>query len=159
MGGQPAPPEASVRRPVAVTILAALRLLTAAAYAIVAVALLTDRTAALETLLGPGAVEETPVGRFLEAGATLTVIGLAIASFIAGILLLRMQQLGWTLTMLLAGVSLASSILLWWAEGLVNSLSLTTEVVTVFYLNQRQVREAFGITRRRLPRVARASPG
>ena len=79
-----------------------------------------------------------------------------MAELAAGILLLRMRQLGWTLTMLLAGLGLASSIYLWWAQGTTLTIPVMVQVVTVFYLNQRQVRVAFGISRHRGGRHARA---
>jgi ABC-type multidrug transport system fused ATPase/permease subunit len=148
-------PDVAVRRPAVVTILAVIRILTAVAYAVVAIALLTDSSATLQAILGPRATGPGSVARLLDATATLSAASLAVASLIAGILLLRMRQIGWTLTMLLAGISLASSIALWWVDGLVNSIALVNEVVTVFYLNQRQVREAFGITRRRPGRARR----
>ncbi len=61
------------------------------------------------------------------------------------VLLLRMRRLGWTITMLLAGTSLSAQIYLWWSGQSVTSIWLLVNVLTVFYLNQRQVREAFGI--------------
>jgi ABC-type multidrug transport system fused ATPase/permease subunit len=148
-------PDGAVRRPAVVTILAVIRIFTAIAYAAVAIALLTDSSATLQAILGPRATGSGSLARLLDATATLSATSLALASLIAGILLLRMRQIGWTLTMLLAGISLASSIVLWWVDGLVNSIALANEVVTVFYLNQRQVREAFGITRRRPGRARR----
>ena len=148
-------PDVAVRRPAVVTILAVIRILTAVAYAVVAIALLTDSSATLQAILGARATGPGLAARLLDSTATLGAASLAVASLVAGILLLRMRQIGWTLTMLLAGISLAASILLWWADGLVNSLAFASEVVTVFYLNQRQVREVFGITRPRPGRTRR----
>jgi hypothetical protein len=145
--------DVAVRRPAVVTILAVIRILTAIAYAVVTIALLTDSSATLQAILGPRATGPGSVARLLDATATLSAAALAVASLTAGVLLFRMRQIGWTLTMLLAGISLASSIVLWWTDGLVNSIAFVSEVVTVFYLNQRQVREAFGITRRGLGRA------
>jgi len=142
-------PEKRVRRPIPVTILAILRLLTAAAYGLIVVALLVDRPSTLAVWFGFQRLAQGSLGPVAE---TLLIAGLAflaIASFVAGIWLLRMRQVGWTLTMLLAGFSLATQILFWWNQGAVNSISLAAEVVTVFYLNQRTVREVFGITRPR----------
>jgi ABC-type multidrug transport system fused ATPase/permease subunit len=150
-------PDVGVRRPAVVTILAAIRILTAIAYGVVAIALVTDSSATLQAILGPRATGPGSVARLLEGSATLAAASLSVASLIAGILLFRMRQIGWTLTMVLSGISLASSIVLWWVDGLVNTIALVNEVVTVFYLNQRQVREVFGITRRR-PGQARRSP-
>lgn len=138
-----------VRRPVPVTILAILRLLTAAAYGLIVAALLVDRPSTLAVWFGFQRLAQGSLGPVAE---TVLIIGigiLAAASLVAGLWLLRMRQIGWTLTMLLAGFSLATQILFWWNQGAVNAISLATEVVTVFYLNQRTVRVAFGITRPR----------
>jgi hypothetical protein len=59
-----------------------------------------------------------------------------------------MRQLGWTITMLLTGLGLASSLYVWFANGTTLEIWVAVQVVTVFYLNQRQVREAFGISHR-----------
>ena len=92
---------------------------------------------------------DRPVGDLAVATITILVGALGVAGLAAGILLLRMRQLGWTLTMLLAGAGLASSIYLWWTQGTTLAIPVMVQVVTVFYLNQRQVREAFGISHRR----------
>jgi hypothetical protein len=85
----------------------------------------------------------------LVVALTLVLLGgLTVSALAAGILLLRMRQLGWTITMLLAGLGLASSLYLWWAEGTTVAPWALVEIATVFYLNQRQVRVAFRIDRR-----------
>jgi hypothetical protein len=50
--------------------------------------------------------------------------------------------------MLLAGLGLATSIWFWWSEGAGLTAWLVIQVATVFYLNQRQTRQAFGISGR-----------
>ena len=138
------------RRPAAVTILAIVQLLSAAAIGLIVVGLLASGPAMLEALTGDGAGAGVgPVGDMAVATITILVGALGVAGAAAGILLLRMRQLGWTLTMLLAGLGLASSIYLWWAQGTTLTIPVMVQVVTVFYLNQRQVRVAFGISRRR----------
>jgi hypothetical protein len=132
-----------------VTILAVLQLLSAAAFGLVFGALLAAGPAVIEIITGEqGAGTGDSLG--LEAWVITVLVGaLAVAALAAGILLLRMRQLGWTLTMLLTGLGLAATIYIWWAQGTTITIWAMVEVLTVFYLNQRQVRVAFGISRRR----------
>ncbi len=131
------------RRPAAVTILAAIQVLTALMLAMIAAALLLDPAAMLPIVGGiavPGdalVVEAAVVGAVFAAMAVLEVV--------AAVALLRLRRLGWTLTMLLAGASLASSIATWWFTGEVPTVSMLLGVATVLYLNQRQVRAAFDL--------------
>jgi hypothetical protein len=140
-----AAPRAStrVRRPAIVTILAILQLLNAAAYGAILVALLAAGPDSLAALVGGGLVGEVEM-----VTVVVVVGGFAIACFAAGILLLRMRQLGWTITMLLSGIGLASSIAIWWTQATTTPILLFIQVASVFYLNQRKVREAFGISGR-----------
>jgi hypothetical protein len=153
-GSTPAPAVATLRapararRPAVVTILAILQLLTAAAYGLILAALIAAGPDTLALLLDDEAAEGGLLGELEVATAVVGVGGLAMATLAAGVLLLRMRQLGWTITMLLAGLGLMSSIFIWWTEGTTIAAWLFVQVVTVFYLNQRQVREAFGISRR-----------
>jgi hypothetical protein len=150
-GSAPLDPAAAApraRRPAVVTILAILQLLTAAAYGLILAALIAAGPDTLALLLEDEAAEGGLLGELEVATAVVGVGGLAMATLVAGVLLLRMRQLGWTITMLLAGLGLISSIFIWWTEGTTISAWLFVQVVTVFYLNQRQVREAFGISRR-----------
>jgi hypothetical protein len=148
-GGVVAPPQgaARVRRPAVVTILAILQLLSAAVYGLILAILLLDGPEVLNAL-APGASNGTSVIDLEIATLVVVVGGFCVAALAAGILLLRMRQLGWTITMLLAGLSLGVSIYVWWTDGTALSIWLLVQIVTVFYLNQRQVREAFGISRR-----------
>ena len=148
-GGVVAPPQraARVRRPAVVTILAILQLLSAAVYGLILAILLLDGPEVLNAL-APGASNGTSVIDLEIATLVVVVGGFCVAALAAGILLLRMRQLGWTITMLLAGLGLASSIFLWWTQGATLAVPVMVQVLTVFYLNQRQVRVAFGISRR-----------
>ena len=148
-GGVVAPSQGAtrVRRPAAVTILAVVQLLSAAGYGLILAILLVDGPAVLDALAS-GASDGTALLDLEVAALVVIVGGFCVAALAAGILLLRMRQLGWTITMLLAGLSLGTSIYLWWTDGTALSIWLLVQVVTVFYLNQRQVREAFGISRR-----------
>jgi len=147
-GGVVARPQgaARARRPAVVTILAFLQLLAAAVYGLMLAILVLDGPEVLNAL-APGASEGTSAINLEIATLVVIVGGFFVAALAAGILLLRMRQLGWTITMLLAGLSLGTSIFIWWIEGTALSIWLLVQIVTVFYLNQRQVREAFGISR------------
>ena len=139
----------SGRRPAAVTILAILQLLSAAGYGLIVAVLLMDGAAVVDQLAGNAGADGGPI-RDLEVMTVTALVGVfCVASLAAGLLLLRMRQLGWTITMLLTGLGLASSIYFWWAQGTTVAIWVIVQVVTVFYLNQRQVRVAFGISRRR----------
>jgi hypothetical protein len=135
------------RRPVGVTILAILQLLGFFTYGLTFAALLVDGPATIDGLIGSssaGGVSRDAVA----TGLTVLTGVLCVASLAAGVFLLRMRQLGWTITMALTGLNLALTIYLWWAEGTTLAIWVIVQVVTVFYLNQLQVRQAFGITRR-----------
>lgn len=141
---QPVIRHGRVRRPTVVTILAGLELFNAAGYVVALLALVgvtvfswnQGLTGALAGLEGD-----------IASGTVLLVIlaVLFVAALSAGILLIRMRQAGWTITMLLTGLGLAAQIYLFVTGRDVLTVWLTINVVTVFYLNQRQVREAFGI--------------
>jgi hypothetical protein len=136
------------RRPPAVTILAAIQLLEALAYGLLFLAVLLDASAARDALAALGGTVTGGLAAAELAALRAITGGLFVAAAAGGILLLRMRQLGWTLTMLLTGIGLASSIYSWVTQGNVFSIWLLAQVVTVFYLNQRQVRHSFGITGR-----------
>jgi hypothetical protein len=128
------------RRPVPVTILAALQLLTALLLGVSAVGLAVDAAFA-SAMLG-----EAGAAAGLEAATLAVIIGIVAAlELVAAVALLRLSRLGWTLTMLLAGVSLATQVLTFWSTGEVLTLSMLLGVATVLYLNQRPVRVAFGL--------------
>lgn len=136
------------RRPPAVTILAILQLVTAAAYGLIFGGMVVGGPPMLDAVAGRLLVAEDLIAEF-RTGFVLLVLGvLVVACLAAGVLLLRMRRLGWTITMLIAGLGLATSVYLWWFEGTRLEFWLLVQIVTVFYLNQRQVRHAFGIAGR-----------
>jgi Fe2+ transport system protein B len=138
------------RRPPAVTILAVLQLITAAAYGLIVIGMVVGGPPAVAEVAGRVLVAESLIGE-LRMGFVLLVLGiLFVACLAAGVLLLRMRRLGWTITMLIAGLGLATSVYLWWFQGTRLEFWLVVQIVTVFYLNQRQVRHAFGISGGRL---------
>ena len=131
------------RRPVPVTILAAIQLVTALLLGVTAVGLAVDLTSA-SAILGDAVGTGEAAG--LEAATLAVIVGIMAAlELVAAVALLRLSRLGWTLTMLLTGVSLATQILTFWSTGEVLTLSMLLSVATVLYLNQRPVRVAFGL--------------
>jgi hypothetical protein len=138
LSGRPRP-----KRPMPVTILAGFELLSSIVYG--AFILLFTQGDAFSL----SAVMQFDVDSENEARIPVLLIGMLIVFFVGAassmVLLLRMRRLGWTITMLLAGTSLSAQIFLWWSGQSVTSIWLLVNVLTVFYLNQRQVREAFGI--------------
>lgn len=138
------PPRPRVKRPAMVTILAGLELFNAFGYFFTLLALgeiytqlgIVDLNGQIDLLAA------LPIEGWMVVALLAT---LSFAALAAGVLLLRMRQLGWTLTMLLTGMGLALEIYLYWAGGEVLAFWLLIYVLTVFYLNQRQVRVAFGI--------------
>ena len=140
---------ASTSRPAPVTVLAIIRIVTGLAYGAIALSIANDRTGTLAFIVassrfGEGLMAELPTVMIVATFAFLAAVSLA-----AAVLLLRTQRLGWTLTMLISGLTLVVFIWVWWTQGSTSSIVLLVEVVSVFYLNQRRVKETFGIIRRR----------
>ena len=70
--------------------------------------------------------------------------GMLIVSVLAIIGLLQRLEWGWTLAIVTAGVSLALNIG-WWVADEEHYVFMAANAIIVFYLNQRDVREAFGV--------------
>lgn len=132
------------RRPAPVTILAVIQAIGATSYVASIAAIDGVRFEALQELAARGITIATDdaITTTLFAGMLLAM---AVIGYAAAILLFRMQRLGWTVTMLLAGWSLASQIYLYVTSGDLSPTIMLLQVVIVLYLNQRQVRAAFGI--------------
>ena len=134
------------RRPPTVTILAGIQLFSAAGYGISLATILTGGLGELNAAM-QGNFQNLDTATVAET-ILIAVFGvLFVTTLAAGVLLLRMRQLGWTITMLSTGFSLLSQIYYYWSGQAVVAIWLAVNVLTVFYLNQRQVREAFGIGR------------
>jgi len=92
----------------------------------------------------------SPIPEF-EQGSVVEVIGqfglisLLIVSVLSIIGLLRLQSWGWTLAIVTAGVVLALNIG-WWAGGEPRYLSMAVNTIVVFYLSQRDLRAAYGVS-------------
>ena len=160
---QTAPPlvpiETPARRPAPVTILAFIQLVIAVGYGVLTVALIRDPSGALEAISGSTRLGHGPIAQLPTPLLVGIAAGLCIASLAGAILLFRVRRLGWTITMLLAGLSLAVSIYVWWTQSATSSFTLLVEVIVVFYLNQRPVKETFGIIRRPPDESLRATGG
>ncbi len=148
----PAPPGATAAtrpgpRPTPVTILAAIQILSALLLGLVAAALVIDPETSLPAFEIPGVGSgDSGTTVVLEAATLAVVLGVVAGlELLSAVMLLRVRRLGWTLTMLLAGASLASQIFAWWSTGEVLAASMLLNVVTVLYLNQGQVRAAFDL--------------
>jgi len=130
------------RRPVAVTILAAIQVVLGVLNLAVAIALTADPALAREL----GVLIDRSAFAIVEGTTLVLVVGIVgILELTSAALLLRLRQSGWTLAMLLAGASLTIQIVQYFANGSLTSLALLLNVVSVLYLNQSQVREAFGL--------------
>ena len=86
---------------------------------------------------------------------TLIVIfaTLFVLTFVEAVLLLLLKRIGWIITMLVVGFSLC--LLLWstWQGAETDGLSMLLYALTALYLNQSEVRRAFGVGGGRLDRT------
>jgi hypothetical protein len=138
------PTPAKRGRPAPVTILAGMQAIGAIGYG-VSLLLLTQGD--VVSLISASQADLHPDQASLLSPVMLfpVIATLFIAALSSCVLLLRMRRLGWTITMLLTGFGLSTQIYLYWSGGDTVFIWLLINVLTVFYLNQRQVREAFGI--------------
>jgi hypothetical protein len=140
----PAAPITVRRRPTPVTILAVIQAIGATGYLLSVATLAGAELDILQSLAERGL---RIINTTTLASTTLVtaLVAMAIVGYTAAILLFRMRRLGWTLTMLLTGWSLASQIYLYVTGGDLVPAIMAVPVITALYLNQRQVRAAFGI--------------
>ena len=82
--------------------------------------------------------------REVPAASALLIV-LAITLVVSAFLLLAGRRIGWLIAMVLTGVSVAVDIVTFLA-GSGSELWMFLNVVTVFYLNQRDIRELVGVT-------------
>jgi hypothetical protein len=134
------------RRPAPVTILAVIQLLSGVGYVLTLAVLLGVSGVSLDPMkLNSIALLEEDLAASAISISMVSVLG--VVAFASSLLLFRMKRLGWTLTMLVTGLSLSSQIFIYYTEGTLVPMLMITSVVTVLYLNQREVRTAFGIGR------------
>jgi len=84
------------------------------------------------------ALRDTPIAAGL-------VIALAVALGVAGLGLLGRRRWGWLVAMIMTGLFLAADIYAF-GEGMANHLWMALSVITVFYLNQAEVRAIVGVS-------------
>jgi heme/copper-type cytochrome/quinol oxidase subunit 3 len=136
-----APAERSMSRPrlpFAVYILAALM-------AFKGVLLLAVPVALMSTSLGL----DDPLATLLRQSAGIFVVlgGLGIAMIASSAALVLRRRTGWLLAMVLTGVFVAGDIY-GYLNGTASHPWMLLNIVTVFYLNQRDVRDAVGASTR-----------
>ncbi len=125
------------RRPFTLIILAALLLLKAVLVFAVVAGTLADETGPLaSTLRIPGLTDQIRAA----PGAGLVLILIAAILVASAVGLLLDQRAGWLLAMVTTGLFIAMDIVGFF-DGNVNHLWMVLNIVTVFYLNQRDVRE------------------
>ena len=129
-------------RPVPVTILAFIQIVLGILNLAVAIALVAEA----DELVDLGVLIDRSAYSFVE-GTTLILIFIVVGTLelVSAALLLRVRRTGWPLAMLLSGASLTIQIVQYFANGSLTTLALLLNVVSVLYLNQRGVREAFGL--------------
>lgn len=149
MATLPAPTRAARRRPFGVLVICGLLVVESAILALGAVGLLLSA--------GPTEIVSIPVRAFgidvvlrsdAETAARLMAAGLiALIAFtlLQVALLFALRRLGWVLTMLLAGTSLFIELCSVWRGAPTNEISLLLHALVALYLNQSDVRRAFGI--------------
>jgi putative copper export protein len=124
-------------------------------FTLVVLALLLLAKAALLVLLATGVSMSTQdqlrqvIGRDLVAllvtipGAGAWILALAALLLVSAIGLMARRRFGWLLAMVITGVFLASDIS-GFGTGTTNHAWMLLNIVTVFYLNQRDAREVVG---------------
>jgi putative copper export protein len=76
-------------------------------------------------------------------GASGWILGLAVLLIVSAIGLMARRRVGWLLAMVITGVFVASDIS-GFTSGTTNHVWMLLNIVTVFYLNQSDVREVVG---------------
>jgi hypothetical protein len=129
-------------RPITLYVLAGLMVLKA-----VLVMLVLGGSFALEDGRIGQALRMPSVAQFIREtpGATALLFLLAATLLVAALLLLADRRIGWLLAMVITGVSVAIDIVSFLA-GSGSEVWMLLNVVTVFYLNQRDIRERVGAT-------------
>ena len=87
----------------------------------------------------------TSAGTPLDLVAKAAMLGILVLSLLSIVGLLQRRTWGWTLAIVTAGLVLALNIG-WWASGEARYLSMAVNTIVVFYLSQRDLRAAYGVT-------------
>jgi hypothetical protein len=126
------------RRPTTITILTGLLLAKAVVSAALAVGWAIGEAPFISTLGLPSLL----AGAGDSATVTALLFAIAAVLVVAAIGLFGGRRFGWLLAMVTTGVFIAADIVTFGA-GAVHHVWMLLNIVTVFYLNQRDVREAF----------------
>jgi len=100
-----------------------------------------EGNAVIDWLRAASPLPEFRPGSDLEIVARILLAGLLIASVLVVIGLLARRRWAWVLAIVSSGVILAID-LGWWYGGDARYISMLFNVIAVFYLNQRDVRQA-----------------
>jgi hypothetical protein len=130
------------RRPFTLIALASLMLLKAALLLGVAAGVTMDGTGEIVRLLRLEGFAEVIRTEPAAVGLTLVVAGLLT---LAALGVLALRRTGWLLAMVLTGVFVGIDIFGFLGGG-ANHLWMALNIITVFYLNQRDVRGVVGAT-------------
>ena len=131
---------AAHRRPFTLIVLAGLMFLKAGLIGAAVVRALVEEGVASGSVRVPGVgveVRETPAAGVI----LLAIAGILVVSALG---LLGNRRAGWLLAMVTTGVFLAVDIV-GFVNGSANHVWMVLNIITVFYLNQRDVREGVGV--------------
>ena len=143
------PARAARRRPFGVLVICGLLLFESVIFVLAIAALLLEQGG---TELVPISIKVFGLDVALQTDATtatrlMTAALIALTAFtlLQVVLLLMLRRIGWVLTMLLVGSSLFLQLYSIWLGAPTNELSLLIDAVVALYLNQSDVRRAFGV--------------
>ena len=142
------------RRPFGVLVICGLLIFQAGTLSLAVVALLAETvgSATGEVTVRFLGVDLTFVGdeTSLQRLAVAVLGSLAAVTLVQLVLLLALKRVGWVITMLLVGVSLLQQLVSIWQGEPTNPLALFLDAITALYLNQSEVRRAFGVSAGRI---------
>ncbi|HEY3336744.1 MAG TPA: hypothetical protein VGK16_16060 [Candidatus Limnocylindrales bacterium] len=146
-------PEPGRRRPFALLILIGLMLFKG-----VLIVVMVLGAVALSDLGLVRALRIEPIALAVRGSTAAVVLLFVLAAtlFVSAIALLAYRRSGWLLAMVTTGVFVAVDIM-GYVEGTANYFWMALNIVTVFYLNQREVRDS--VTAASAPGSEAAQPG
>jgi Predicted membrane protein (DUF2127) len=126
-------------RPFGITVIVVLLLVSSA------IAIPSGLIGVVGTIEGGVTLEPLPSLRTLQLlGALALLLAVGVVTLVAAIGLLRLRRWAWVLVMLIVGGQLVTNLWEYFVLGERPYLDMLLNVVTVFYLNQREVQRAFG---------------
>jgi hypothetical protein len=139
----PGPAAPAARRPFALLALSFLLIVKAG----VLVAVLLDVQLSDQNPIGRALQVSPELGQWVQSlalsDAVLAVLAILLVGSAVGLVLLRRD--GWLMAMVLTGLFVAADIAGFFG-GMVNDLWMALNIITVFYLNQTEVRAAVGVS-------------